>query len=181
MAERTFKTSDTGKEYPARFSGLEFRYNEPDAVAGDVEATLDNLRAVCSTEDDFAALLTSKFNGQGYNLDWQKELKSFLGATETVEGSDQPLSVHRDKSPEEVYEEAVAHMAEWRVAAPTRRAGTGKAGKVAKAEARAEKAENMAATLYRAMSEKQRKQVRGMTSDTDTLALFDRIDEEEAA
>lgn len=180
--ERTYKTTDTGKEYPARLAGLEFRYNEPEAVAGNVDQTLENLQAVCDPSADFAEILAAKFNGQGFNLDWQKELKGYLGATEKVEGSDVEQSVHRDKTPEEVYADAVAHMADWKVGTPTRRAGGGGAkGKVAKAEARAEKAENMASQLYRTMNKTQRKQARAFTEDADTLALFDAIDAEDEA
>jgi hypothetical protein len=153
MAENKFKTKNTGKEYPARLEGLEFTYQTPDGVAGatvaDVQTALQSGEAlpepfrqtlvnILGTMDDAAdagEILARKYNGQGYDLDWQKALKDFLGREE--EGR----NVHVDRTPEEVQALAVEHMRPFRVTVPTRGAGTGGKSKVARAEARAAQAE----------------------------------------
>lgn len=132
MAQRTFTTTDTGKEYPARFGGMVFTYEVPDAVRGDLDATLDALRAIVHPEADFATVLVQRVNGQGYDLEVQKRIKAFLGKEEGEKNA--KMSVWRDKSVEEVYEAARAFVAsdECRLLREPPVAGEGTGGKTAK-------------------------------------------------
>jgi hypothetical protein len=178
MSENTFKTTNTGKEYPARFAGMEFTYTAPVAVEGNVEQTLDNLRAVCDPAADFASILAGKFNGQGYHLDWQKELKGFLGRT-TKDDNGAETSVHADRTPEEVRALAEEHMRTFRIGTP-RPKGEGKQSKVAKLEAERDELRSEALDMYRSMNRSQRAKFRAglIEKGRATAAELDAIEAE---
>lgn len=145
MAEREFTTSDSGKEFPARFGGIVVRYSVPDVVPGDLDATIENLKGVIHPDADPATVIGGRFNGQGYDLEMQKRAKSFLGREEGEKGAKK--SVHADKTVEQVTEELFAYVAsdDCRLLKNPPVAGEG-AGSKAKAELAAEKAKVAALT-----------------------------------
>lgn len=158
MTEVTYSLSNT-KQVPDRFRGdHELRYNLP--------STVDEIRALVADGVDPDEVIVAGFNGQGYRLSIQKRIQDILSSDAV-----------KDMTVEEGLAHAVKTATEEKLGKPAAR-GESKRGKVAKAEARAEKATNTAAELYRILNAAQRKQVRKTTTDEETLALFDQIDNE---
>lgn len=142
--EETFSLAKTN-EIQARFRGdHQLRYHLPVAVAGNIEATLANLRAFVSPEADFATVLVDKFTGQGLRLDVQKRGKDLLGKQAkddtTLEGVQQEMLAFRLGQPRPKSERKARE------------------GKVAAAEARTAQVANTALEMFRKLTPRQQKE-----------------------
>ena len=191
MSKHTFKLKDTAKEYPARFGGQTVEYTRPDAVEGETVAdalkrvrkddsplgkTLVNLLRVCDPKADAGAVIAGKFNGQGYDLDYQKEVKAFLG--QEKDGK----NVHADKDTAEVISALGAHMKDFRIGAPTTRVSRGSAKERAeRAEAEAKQVKSSAVEMYRALSPEDRERFRPMLLANGTLTEQEAAEIDQAA
>lgn len=154
MAENTLKLSDKGTEYPSRFGGNEVTYATLEPVAGDPHATLDRFLAdFCApdlTPEQQAEVVADYFNGYGLTYRRNGIVKRVLASDDVKE-----LSV------EDAIARAVTAANEDRVGVVAKK-GTGKSGKVAKAEAKAEAATTAAREMYMGLTASQRKQFRPM-------------------
>ena len=163
--ERVFKLNKT-KEIANRFRGdHEIRYVLPVAVPGQTVAdllangpaanvvqTLLNIAERFDPSADFATVLVGKVNGQGLNLDIQKQIKDYLADTNEAT---------KELSVEGALTEARRLATEAKIGAP-RTKGTGTTSKVAKAEARASAAVNTALDMYRNLTPELRATYRPM-------------------
>ena len=85
MAEQVYNLRSN--EIPKRFHGSSIRIQTPDVVAGDLNATLDNILRFCDPSGDPAQVILDSFNGQAYQLDVQKAIKDYLASDEVKEMS----------------------------------------------------------------------------------------------
>lgn len=151
MAEHIFTCTDKGTEYPDRFAGHEVRYNVPEAVPGDVNATLANIQERIDGEADAADVLASYFNGYGLTYSVNGLIKRFLN-------SDEAAKLDTDAA----IAEATKRANEYRVGAPVKRSGGGKKSKaVQEAEAKVATQTNALRESYLAAPASVRKYLRG--------------------
>lgn len=133
MKQHTFKLSDSGKEFPARFGGLEVTYNYPE--------NMEEVRRLVPEDQDADACIYGKVMNQGIHLDIQKSIKDALGETDSdgnyihAEGREGALKL------EDVPALALKISDEYRLPVPGVKRGEGKAAKAAQAVKRAEQAE----------------------------------------
>ena len=126
MKQHTFTLKKGGKEFPDRFGGQELTYSYPDTLEEVYALIPDPLPEGITRE----AIILSKILGQGIHLDIQKDGKDAL--------NDEAVA-QMDVAGGLAY--AQNQMTTYRLPVPGTKRGEGKAGKVAKAEARATKAE----------------------------------------
>lgn len=138
--EHTFKLNSN--EYAPEFKGREVTYTTPD--------TLDEIRALVHADvEDKDAVIVAGFNGQGYALGWQKRFKDNL-----------PEKLPEGGDVDAIIAEATRKANEYRLGAPRAKGEGGTKGKVAKAEARAESALELARTMYRGLPKNLRRGMR---------------------
>lgn len=173
------------KEIADRFRGENVvQIPLPVAVKGDLEKTLQNLRAFVAEDADFAEVLAGKVTGQGLRLDIQKEVKDFLGArptddTETIEVDGEQVLI-RTAPVEAVLAAAQQVAMDYRLGTPRKKGTGGAKGKVAQAEAKAAKVANTAVEMYKQLPAEIRAQYRDSLIATGSVTAeeLDAVDAE---
>lgn len=144
MNQNTFTLSNSGKEFPARFGGIELTYNYPTTWPELIALLPEGIDGSAFAEaaeknPEAAAVIYGKIMGQGIHLDMQKDAKDALGKEEGEK--DKRKYVHADADLATVPTIAQGAFDGYKMPKPGSRRGEGQGTKLARTEARANKAE----------------------------------------